>query len=49
MLLRERLLGVRHDEAGWLDYLDGVVLVAEDQGVTLRWREHARRLPAEVS
>jgi broad specificity phosphatase PhoE len=49
MLLRERLLGVRHDEAGWLDYLDGVVLVAEAGRVVLRWREHARPLPEEAS
>ena len=24
MVLRERLLGVRHEEAGWLTFLDGV-------------------------
>jgi len=44
MLLREHYLGVRHDDAGWLDYLDGVLLVGDPEGPELRWRTLARRV-----
>jgi broad specificity phosphatase PhoE len=48
MLLRERLLGVRHDDAGWLDYLDGVVLAAGATGLRLRWRDAVRRVEEDL-
>ena len=44
MLVREHYLGVRHEQAGWLDFLDGVVLVAAADGPELRWGAHACRL-----
>lgn len=44
LLVRELYLGVRHEEVGWLDYLDGVVLVATEGGLELRWRGHVHRL-----
>ena len=44
MLLRERYLGVRHDDAGWLAYLDGVVLTPGARGLELCWRGSSRWL-----
>jgi len=44
LLVRELYLGVRHEEVGWLDYLDGVVLVDVGGGLLLRWRDHVRAI-----
>jgi len=48
IVLRELLLGVRHEEAGWLNFLDGVAfsMPAQDT-LTALWRETSasKRLP----
>ena len=43
MLLRERLLGLRHQEVGWLDFLDGVVFTSDGE-ISLRWADEVSRL-----
>lgn len=38
LLLREHYLGVRHEDAGWPDYLDGCGLWRRDGQLSLGWR-----------
>jgi len=40
MVLRELMLGIRHEEAGWLDYLDGLAIQMEHNGLQVFYREH---------
>lgn len=35
LTVREATLGVRHEEAGWVDFLDGVVVVRNGEGIRL--------------
>ncbi|HLP26903.1 MAG TPA: histidine phosphatase family protein [Acidobacteriota bacterium] len=44
IILREHLCGVRHEDAGWLTFLDGVTFRASERGVRTVYREHAREL-----
>jgi broad specificity phosphatase PhoE len=39
MLLREGILGVRFEDVGWPDYLDGPTLRLADGGVSVAWRD----------
>lgn len=39
LTLRELLCGVRHEEAGWLNFLDGVAFAAEVGGLRAVYRE----------
>jgi broad specificity phosphatase PhoE len=43
MLLRERLMSLRHQEVGWLDFLDGVVFT-KNEGISLRWADELSSL-----
>jgi broad specificity phosphatase PhoE len=43
IVLRELLLGVRHEEAGWLNFLDGVAFsMPAPDTLTALWRETSR-------
>ncbi len=44
IILREHLVGVRHEEAGWLTFLDGVAFRPSERGVRAVYREHAREI-----
>lgn len=46
ILLREVLLAVRHEEAGWLTFLDGVAFAAEAGGIRAVYRRKSAALPA---
>jgi broad specificity phosphatase PhoE len=39
LVVREVCLGVRHEDAGWADYLDGVVFRPDGGGVEAIWRD----------
>lgn len=41
LVLRELLVGVRHEDAGWLDYLDGVAFAPVAGGLRAIYRNHA--------
>jgi broad specificity phosphatase PhoE len=40
LAVRESILGVRHEEAGWIDFLDGVVFTQNGAALEARWRGH---------
>lgn len=42
LVLRERLLGVRHEEAGWAHFLDGVTFTGEGAGLRAVYRDQVR-------
>jgi hypothetical protein len=41
IILRELLLGVRHEEAGWASFLDGVAFVSEAERMRAFYRDRA--------
>jgi len=43
MVLREHLLGVRHEEAGWLGFLDGIGLCQRGGVMQVMYRQHERQ------
>ena len=45
LTLRELLCGVRHEEAGWLNFLDGVGFALEAAGLRAVYRDSAVKLP----
>jgi hypothetical protein len=45
LTLRERLCGVRHEEAGWLNFLDGVAFTVAVDGLRAVYRDHAVTRP----
>jgi broad specificity phosphatase PhoE len=45
IILREQLVGVRHEDAGWLTFLDGVTFRNSERGVRAVYRAHAREIP----
>lgn len=47
LTLRELVCGVRHEEAGWLDFLDGVAISPTAAGLRAVYRDHvvAKPLP----
>jgi len=40
IVLREILLGIRHEDTGWLTFLDGVTFTANTDGIRAIYREH---------
>ncbi|MBI5528165.1 MAG: histidine phosphatase family protein [Deltaproteobacteria bacterium] len=44
LAVRESVLGVRHEDAGWIDFLDGVVFTENGSTLSARWRGHAASL-----
>lgn len=38
MLVREHVFGIRHEEAGWIDFLDGVAIARSSDGASVRYR-----------
>jgi broad specificity phosphatase PhoE len=49
LLVRESVLGLRFEEVGWIDYLDGLVVAPAAPGLAVSWREHRRHVPVPVS
>lgn len=45
IVLRELVCGVRHEEAGWLNFLDGVAFSSVAAGLYAVYREHAVARP----
>lgn len=45
LTLRERLCGVRHEDAGWLAFLDGVAFTAAGDGLRAVYRDRAVTRP----
>jgi broad specificity phosphatase PhoE len=45
LLVRESVLGLRYEDAGWIDYLDGLLVVPTPDGLAISWREHRRCVP----
>ncbi|MFT3869658.1 MAG: histidine phosphatase family protein [Nibricoccus sp.] len=43
MVLREHLLGVRHEEAGWLSFLDGIGFCLQDGVLRAKYRQEESR------
>jgi broad specificity phosphatase PhoE len=43
MVLREHLLGVRHEEVGWLDFLDGISFSLQSDQLQVFYRQTARK------
>lgn len=43
IVLREILLGVRHEDTGWLTFLDGVTFTAGNDGIRALYREHVSK------
>jgi broad specificity phosphatase PhoE len=46
MLLREGLLGQRHEDVGWPPFLDGPLLRRRDDQIEIRWRDQVALAPA---
>lgn len=49
ILLRELLLGVRHEEVGWAPFLDGVAFTREAEQLRAFYRERDAWVPAQRS
>lgn len=49
LILRELLLGVRHEDAGWAPFLDGVVFAAETDTLRAFYRERSAVVETEKS
>lgn len=45
MILREFLLGIRHEDAGWLTFLDGLVFRLERASLNVAYRAHSVTRP----
>lgn len=48
IILREHLIGVRHEDAGWLTFLDGVSFRHSASGLLASYREHTRGIPSSA-
>jgi len=46
MTLRETYLGARHDNVGWVDFLDGLVITRHPQAWQFRWQDLLSTHPA---
>lgn len=42
MVLREHMLGLRHEETGWLGYLDGLCMALDEGALAVAYRAHRR-------
>jgi broad specificity phosphatase PhoE len=49
LLVRESVLSLRFEDVGWIDYLDGLLIVPAPEGLEVSWREHRRRLPVPAA
>jgi len=49
IILRELLLGIRHEEAGWLTFLDGVAFAGETKQLRAFYRERDVLVPTQKS
>ncbi|MBI5480044.1 MAG: histidine phosphatase family protein [Deltaproteobacteria bacterium] len=49
LLVRESVLGLRFEDVGWIDYLDGLLMVSDGAGLEVSWREHSRRVAVPAS
>ena len=45
MAVREEIFGLRHEDAGWLGFLDGVALVPLGRELVVVYHEEVRRVP----
>jgi broad specificity phosphatase PhoE len=45
MLVRESILGLTHEQVGWLDYMDGVLLTRDGAGIGVDWHGRRARVP----
>ena len=43
LTLREAFLGARHEEVGWVDFLDGLAITRNGATMQFRWREFTAR------
>jgi broad specificity phosphatase PhoE len=48
MLVREHYVGVRHEDAGWIDFLDGVAMQRTEDGVAVGYRLQTIRSPLKT-
>lgn len=46
--VRDLLLNVKHEEKGWPQYLDGVIVTRDVNKITLRWRDVAKTVDREI-
>lgn len=49
MLVREHYFGVRHEDAGWIDFLDGVAIQRTPMGFSVRYQGRVERVDTRVS
>lgn len=49
LVLRELTLGLRHEELGWLTYLDGLAFSPRPNGLLAVYRQHQRQLELDAS
>jgi broad specificity phosphatase PhoE len=45
MAVREQYFGIRHEDAGWLEFLDGVAIVPRDTELVLTYHAEVTRVP----
>jgi broad specificity phosphatase PhoE len=46
LLVRESVLGLRFEDVGWVNYLDGLLMVPKDGELEISWRDHRRTVAA---
>lgn len=46
MLVREHYFGIRHEDAGWIDFLDGVAIRRASNGFAVGYRGRVVQVPA---
>ena len=44
VLLREELLGMRYEDVGWVEYLDGLVIYRDGDGFLVRYRDRSAKV-----
>jgi broad specificity phosphatase PhoE len=49
LLVRESVLGLKFEEVGWIDYLDGLLVRPEGAGLEISWRAHRRTVPVAAA
>jgi broad specificity phosphatase PhoE len=49
LLVRESVLALRFEDVGWIDYLDGLLIVPAAEGLEVSWREHRRLVPVAAA
>jgi len=48
--IKDILLNIKHEDVGWPDYLDGIILTSDsnDKKITLRWKDVAKKVHWEI-